>query len=78
VNDFFKFWTIANVVWGIVNNFVSSGGPAPNAALLAQEAAKEIDRRVYAGFLPPSIAEGKDAIIQTAVDYHPAVQNNPK
>lgn len=78
MNEFFKWWTIANTVWGIVNNFVTAGGPSPNPTIVAQEASKELERKVYAGFLPPSTLDGKDAIISTAIDYHPAIQNNPK
>jgi hypothetical protein len=78
MNDFFKWWTIANTVWGIVDNFVKAGGPAVNPATVAQEAVKDLNRRVYAGYLPSSILDDHEAIIQTAIDNHPLIQNFPK
>ena len=77
MNEFFKWWTIANTVWQIVNNFVQAGGPHVNAAIVAQESLKELDRRVFSGYLPKSTLDDAPAIIQMAIDNHPLIQNHP-
>ncbi len=77
MNDFFKWWTIANTVWQIVNNFVQAGGPSVNPETVAQETAKELTRKVYDGYLPASILDGSADIIAEAIDNHPAIQNRP-
>jgi hypothetical protein len=77
VKDFFKFWTIANTVWQIVNNFVTAGGPSVNPQIVAQETSKDLKRRVEAGYLPKSILVDHEDIIREAIDNHPHVQNFP-
>lgn len=78
MKEFFKWWTIANTVWEIVSNFTKAGGPGINSDLVAQEAYKEIERRVFSGFLPKDTLNGVGEIIATAIDNHPAIQNHPK
>lgn len=78
MKDFFKWWTIANTVWEIVNNFVKAGGPGINPTIVAQEASKDLQRRVFSGYLSPSILDDHETVIQTAIDNHPLIQNNPK
>ena len=78
MKEFFKWWTIANTVWQIVNNFVQAGGPGINPTVVAQETAKDLNRRVFDGYLPPDTLVGADEIIQTAIDNHPLIQNHPK
>lgn len=76
--EFFKFWTIANTVWQIVNNFVTAGGPSVNGTIVAQEASKDLKRRVEQGYLKPSVLDGHEEIIAEAIDNHPLIQNFPK
>jgi hypothetical protein len=77
MKDFFKWWTIANTVWEIVNNFIKAGGPSVNASIVAQETAKDLRRRVEQGFLPAYTLDDVENIIQTAIDNHPLIQNHP-
>jgi hypothetical protein len=77
MGNFFKYWTIATIVWQMVDNFVKSGGPSVNAETVVQETSKELQRRAYSGYLPSAILESSEDIIREAVDNHPSVQNWP-
>jgi hypothetical protein len=75
MNEFFKWYTIAQIVFQTVANFVNAGGPSVNPILVANEAQKELKRGVAAGFLPADVLDDSASVIQAAIQYHPAVQN---
>lgn len=75
MNDFFKIWTIVNIVNQIVQNFLTAGGPSVNPLIVANEASKELQRKVSAGFLPEDVLKEHQDVIRDAILYHPAIQN---
>ena len=78
LEKFFKIWTIVNTVWEIVDNFLKAGGASVNPLIVANEASKEIQRKVAAGFLPKNVLDDHQKIIQGAILFHPAIQNVPQ
>lgn len=76
MSEILKILTIANIVAQIIQNFLNAGGPSFQPSTIANEASKEIQRKVATGYLPADVLDGHEQIIQQSLCYHPLIAND--